>query len=132
VTAAIEWVILNRAFILLSSLERTDLESKLAFLKRDLDRDAGRALCYQRSMNEISRTVAGYRWIVVDPDLLGGQPAIRGTRLSVAHVLACLAEGMSAVEIATDYPGFPAESISEVLRFAAQHLERHCPMDVAP
>jgi len=76
-------------------------------------------------------TVAGYDWIVVDPDLLGGQPAIRGTRLSVAHVLACLAEGMSAEEITTDYPGFPPDSVPEVLRFAAQHLEGHREVDVA-
>ena len=83
-------------------------------------------------MNDTSKTVCGYCWIVVDPDLLGGQPAIRGTRLSVAHVLACLAEEMTAEEIANDYPGFPTESVPEVLRFAAQHLERHRAVDVAP
>jgi uncharacterized protein (DUF433 family) len=35
-----------------------------------------------------------YKWIVKDPDLLGGKPAIKGTRLSVSMVLSCLADGM--------------------------------------
>ena len=76
-------------------------------------------------MTEPIKTVPGYQWIVADPDLLAGQPAVKGTRLSVAHILACLAEGMSAEEIGRDYPGFPPESVSEVLRFAAEQLERH-------
>lgn len=70
-------------------------------------------------MSEEIKAVSGYRWIVVDPDLLGGQPTVMGTRLSVSHVLACLAEGMSAEDIARDYPGFPAESVSEILKFAS-------------
>ena len=41
-----------------------------------------------------------YNWIVRDADLLGGKLAVRGTRLSVSFVLACLAEGMSTEEIA--------------------------------
>jgi hypothetical protein len=36
-----------------------------------------------------------YRWIVTDPDLLGGKLAIRGTRISVSLILKCLANGMS-------------------------------------
>ena len=39
------------------------------------------------------------RWIVADPDLLGGKLAIRGTRFSVSFILSCLAEGMSIEEI---------------------------------
>ncbi len=45
------------------------------------------------------------QWIVRDPDLLGR------TRLSVSFVLACLAEGMSAKEIAQTYGPFPQEAI---------------------
>ena len=40
-----------------------------------------------------------YKWIVRDPDLLGGKLAVRGTRLSASFVLACLAEGMTAKDI---------------------------------
>jgi uncharacterized protein (DUF433 family) len=82
-------------------------------------------------MDDGTKILPGYRWIIVDRELLGGQPAIRGTRLSVAHVLACLAEGMSGTEIAIDYPGFPPESIPEVLRFASEELEQRRSTDVA-
>jgi uncharacterized protein (DUF433 family) len=65
------------------------------------------------------KLIPGYQWIVEDADLLGGQPTVKGTRLSVSHILACLAEGMSAQEIAQDYPGFPVEAVTDVLRFAS-------------
>jgi len=82
-------------------------------------------LGYSVCVTEPIKTVPGYQWIVADPDLLGGQPAVKGTRLSVSHILGCLAEGMSGEDIALDYPGFPPESVPEILRFAAEHLERH-------
>lgn len=68
------------------------------------------------------RTYPGYRWVVAHPDLLGGRPTVRGTRISVSQVLECLSIGMTAQEIANDYPGFPAESVPEVLRFASAHV----------
>lgn len=64
----------------------------------------------------------GYEWIVSHPDLLGGQPTVKGTRISVSQVLECLSVGMTAQDIADDYPGFPAESVPEVLRFASNHV----------
>ena len=82
-------------------------------------------------MDDDRKVVPGYRWIIIDPDLLGGQPAICGTRLSVSHILACLAEGMTAADIATDYPGFPPEGVPEVLRFAAEQLDRTATTNVA-
>ncbi len=78
---------------------------------------------YSTRVTEPFKTVAGFQWIVVDPDLLGGQPTVKYTRLSVSHVLACLSEGMTGDDIARDYPGFPPECLSEVLRFAAERLE---------
>jgi uncharacterized protein (DUF433 family) len=64
-----------------------------------------------------------YRWIVADPDLLGGRLAVRGTRLSVSFLLGCLAEGMSVEEIRATYGTFPEEAIAEILRLAADRLE---------
>ena len=69
------------------------------------------------------KSIQGYQWIVTDSDLLGRQPAVKGTRLSVSHILACLAEGMTGEDIERDYPGFPPESLPEVLRFASEQLE---------
>ena len=64
-----------------------------------------------------------YTWIVRDPDLLGGKLAVRGTRLSVSFVLACLAEGMSTKEIAETYGPFPQEAIPEIMKVASEVLD---------
>jgi uncharacterized protein (DUF433 family) len=45
---------------------------------------------------------------------------VRGTRLSVSFVLACLAEGMSAEEIADTYGVFPKEAIPEIMKVASE------------
>jgi uncharacterized protein (DUF433 family) len=47
---------------------------------------------------------------VTNPDRLGDKPTIRGTRLSVAFILACLAEGMSHEDIVREYCDFPRAS----------------------
>ena len=69
------------------------------------------------------KTFKGYEWIVHHPDLLGGQPAVKGTRISVAQVLECLSIGMTLQEIADDYPGFPSECLPEILLFAAEQMQ---------
>jgi uncharacterized protein (DUF433 family) len=70
------------------------------------------------------KNISGYAWIVQSPDLLGGQPTIKGTRLSVAFVLESLAVGYTPLELAADYPGFPPESVPDVLRYAAEFLTK--------
>jgi uncharacterized protein (DUF433 family) len=68
--------------------------------------------------------IASYRFLVTNPERLGGKPAIRGTRFTVSFVLSCLAEGMSYEDIVRDYSEFPRESISEILRFASEVVDR--------
>lgn len=68
--------------------------------------------------------VPGYSWIVVSPDLLGGQASIKGTRISVAHILECLAGGVSFREISEEY-GVPAESFPEAMKYAANITGAH-------
>ena len=86
---------------------------------------------YILTMKTGVKKVTGYKWIVVDSELLGGQPTIKGTRLSVSHILACLSEGMTSEDIATDYPGFPKEALSEILKFASEQVDKLGPNDVA-
>jgi uncharacterized protein (DUF433 family) len=63
----------------------------------------------------------GYRWIVADPQLLGGKLAIRGTRLSVALILECLASGMTLQDIDEAFDrAFPHEALPEVLKVASE------------
>jgi uncharacterized protein (DUF433 family) len=69
------------------------------------------------------RPFKDFRWIVADAELLGGKLAIRGTRFSVSFILSCLAEGMSAEEIAETYGQFPREAIPEVMRVASEILD---------
>lgn len=64
-----------------------------------------------------------YTWIVRDPELLGGKLTVRGTRLSVSFVLACLGDGMSAEEIAQTYGPFPPEAIPEIMKVASELLD---------
>ena len=61
------------------------------------------------------RPFKNFRWIVADPELLGGKLAIRGTRFSVSFILSCLAEGVSVEEIEETYSRFPREAIPEVM-----------------
>ena len=63
----------------------------------------------------------GYRWIVADPQLLGGKLAVRGTRLAVSLILECLAGGMSLEEINDSFDSaFPPEALPEVLKVASE------------
>ncbi len=62
-----------------------------------------------------------YEWIVADPRLLGGKLAVRGTRLSVALILECLANGMSLEDIDQAFErAFPHEALPEVLKVASE------------
>ncbi len=75
-------------------------------------------------MNPLSlRPYKDYRWIVSDPALLGGKPAIRGTRLSASLILSCFAEGMTVAEIEESYGPFPHEAVAEVLKAASELLD---------
>jgi uncharacterized protein (DUF433 family) len=59
--------------------------------------------------------------IVVDPAIRFGRPVIQGTRVPVDLVLAKLAAGMTATQIADDYDLTP-EDIQAVLVYAARSL----------
>ncbi|WP_405096499.1 DUF433 domain-containing protein [Micromonospora sp. NBC_01412] len=57
--------------------------------------------------------------ITVDPDVMGGVPCVRQSRVPVATVLAMMADGMSATDILTDLPFLAEEDMAEVLHYAA-------------
>lgn len=57
--------------------------------------------------------------ITVEPDKRGGQPCIRGLRITVADILSYLASGMSEDEIIDDYPDLTREDIRAALSYAA-------------
>ena len=67
--------------------------------------------------------------ITIEPDLMAGQPCIRGLRIPVATVVAMVADGMTVEEILTDLPELEAEDIAQALRYAAAAVrERELPL----
>ena len=57
--------------------------------------------------------------ITVDPDVMGGAPCVRQSRIPVATLLAMMAEGMSVTDILTDLPFLDEDDMAEVLNYAA-------------
>jgi uncharacterized protein (DUF433 family) len=55
--------------------------------------------------------------ITVDPQIAGGKPVIRGTRIYVAIILDSLAEGMTPDQIIDHYPGLKPEDIRAALAY---------------
>ncbi len=58
--------------------------------------------------------------VAVDPDIRGGQPCIRGTRITVSDLLDYLAGGMSETDILADFPSLQPEQLRAALAFAAR------------
>ena len=63
------------------------------------------------------------RWIIADPEHLGGKPRIAGTRISIEFLLESLACGMTIPEILQEYPTLSEEAIKGALEELA-HSER--------
>ena len=60
--------------------------------------------------------------ITYDPNILGGKPVIKGTRISVQFILELLGAEMSIDEILTEYPHLQLEDILAALDYAAQTI----------
>ncbi|MDN5794769.1 MAG: DUF433 domain-containing protein [Intrasporangium sp.] len=61
--------------------------------------------------------------ITIDPEVVHGRPAVRGTRMRVADVLSLLASGASEGEILEDYPYLSADDIKACLAYAAAQAD---------
>jgi len=62
--------------------------------------------------------------ITIEPGKRGGEPCIRGMRISVSDVLEYLAGGMSEDELLADFPYLHREDIRACLAFAADRERR--------
>ena len=54
------------------------------------------------------------------PEVCGGQPCIRDTRIPVAVVLDGLAEGLSVEQLKSHYPSLTAEDVAASISYAAE------------
>jgi uncharacterized protein (DUF433 family)/predicted nuclease of predicted toxin-antitoxin system len=53
-----------------------------------------------------------------NPEILGGKPVIKGTRIAVELILEMVQSGYSVDEIVSEYPHLNREDLIEVVRFA--------------
>lgn len=61
--------------------------------------------------------------IAIDPDVVHGRPAVRGTRMRVSDVLSLLAAGADEPEILEDYPYLRSDDIKACLAYAAAQAD---------
>jgi uncharacterized protein (DUF433 family) len=60
--------------------------------------------------------------IEINPEIMGGKPVIRGTRIPVEVILRKLGAGMAPAEIIADHPRLTLEDIRAAQAFAADYL----------
>lgn len=70
--------------------------------------------------------------ITSDPDILGGKPVIKGTRISVEFILELIVSGGSVSQIAEIYPHLSTESIQQAISFAAYNLRNDAFYETTP
>lgn len=61
--------------------------------------------------------------IVLDPTILTGKPAIKGTRIAVEFVVDLLARGWSQEDILREYDHLTADDIQACLAYASDMLQ---------
>ena len=70
--------------------------------------------------------------ISIDPDVCGGKPCIKGTRLWVALILDFLADGMTEAELLGDYPQLTHQDVMAAIAYGAEmSRERILPVALA-
>lgn len=56
--------------------------------------------------------------VISDPQICGGQPVIRGTRVPLRTVLGSIAEGDTIEQIVKSFPSLTVELVRAVISFA--------------
>jgi uncharacterized protein (DUF433 family) len=57
---------------------------------------------------------------LINPQVCGGKPCIKGTRIWVSLILDLLASGMSEAELLAEYPGLFHEDILAAIAYGAE------------
>ena len=60
-------------------------------------------------------------FITIDPDVMGGTPVIRGTRVTVNALLGRIEHGETVEDILADYPDLKREAIEAAIGYARTH-----------
>ena len=67
-----------------------------------------------------------------DPRIVGGEPILKGTRVTLRTVLASLAEGATTAEILADFPTLCDEDVRAAIAFAATPAQEDLPVFEPP
>lgn len=69
--------------------------------------------------------------ITIDPEVCGGKPCIKGTRIWVSLILDFLADGITEAELLAEYPGLVHEDVLAAIAYGAEAArERIVPVPV--
>jgi len=75
------------------------------------------------SFKRLEKKAVDWRMFIhADPDILGGKPVIRGTRLSVDFILRLFANGWTFKELFESYPRVSPEAVQAVFAYAGECL----------
>jgi len=64
-----------------------------------------------------------YDRITVNPEIMNGQPCIRGMRITVRRVIEAIALYTDRDELKAEYPELEDEDILQALEFAADNID---------
>ena len=68
--------------------------------------------------------------IEINSKIMLGKPVIKGTRITVEHIISMLAQGLSIEEILIEYKGLRKEEILACLQYAEKILEKTTTLDL--
>lgn len=60
---------------------------------------------------------------MIDPDVLGGKPVVKGTRIAVELVVDLLGRGYTTAQVLDQYDHLTAEDVQACLAYAADVLQ---------
>jgi uncharacterized protein (DUF433 family) len=63
--------------------------------------------------------------ITIDPEVCGGKPCIKGTRLWVSLLLDLLADGMTEAELLEQYPQLTHDDVLAAIAYGAEAAREH-------
>jgi uncharacterized protein (DUF433 family) len=68
--------------------------------------------------------------IEINPKIMLGKPVIKGTRITVEHIISLLSQDISITEILNEYKGLEKQQILACLQYAENILEKTTTFDL--
>ena len=105
--------------VIAAGAERVELAPMISLDLKELVKLCRRVLdVYRKSLD---------RHVVTDPEIMGGVPVIRGTRIPVYTILGRIEEGETLDEIAKDFDHVDRQALEAALAYARTHPRRGRP-----